>query len=55
MNNIEEAQVRIHEFRCKLLKRGIGAQPIENGANMTAPAPVPFCDDEWNVNYNPLW
>lgn len=55
MNNIEEAQVRIHEFRCKLLKRGIGAQPVENGANMTAPAPVPFCDDEWNVNYNPLW
>jgi hexosaminidase len=51
--DVSDAQKRIQEFRCKLLKRGIPAEPISNGG-----APPPggaFCDEEWMYNYQPPW
>lgn len=55
MVDIADAQYRIHEFRCKLLTRGINAEPIENGASMTALNGRNFCYDEWNPRYSPPW
>lgn len=54
-NNVEEAQDRLHEFRCKMVRRGINAQPSENGANMTALNGMNFCQDEWNNRYSPFF
>ena len=36
--DLSDAYDRLHEFRCKLLKRGIPAEPLRPG----------FCDDEWH-------
>jgi len=55
VNDVEEAQDRLHEFRCKLVSRGIDAQPTENGANITALGGKTFCHDEWDVRYNVPW
>jgi hexosaminidase len=55
VNDVEEAQDRLHEFRCKLVSRGIQAEPSENGANMTALAGKNFCQDEWNPRYVAPW
>lgn len=48
-----EAQYRVHEMKCKMIRRGIDAQPLENGANMTTYS-ITWCDDEWNPRYVPL-
>lgn len=49
--DVNDAQIRLQEFRCKLLRRGIPAEPISNGG-----APPPngaFCDEEWMFEYEP--
>ena len=46
-----DAQIRLQEFRCKLLKRGIPAEPISNGG--APPANGAFCDEEWKFEYDP--
>lgn len=44
--NITDAQNRLNEHRCRLLNRGIEAEP-PNG---------PFyCPQEWAITYNPPW
>ena len=51
--DVKDAQVRIQEFRCKLLQRGVPAEPISSGG-----APPPggaFCSPEWYAPYNPPW
>jgi len=54
--DIYSAEIRLHEFRCKLVERGIDAQVIENGANMKAPLyGKNFCPTEWQPHYSPPW
>ena len=48
-----DAQIRIQEWRCKLIKRGIPAEPISNGG--APPAGGAFCDEEWAFEYSPPW
>ncbi|CAG2121957.1 unnamed protein product [Medioppia subpectinata] len=44
-NDIESAKFRLDQHRCRMLRRGIPAQPILNG----------FCGDyEWEMNANEL-
>eukprot|EP00461_Guttulinopsis_vulgaris_P002336 UN02337 len=52
-NDIETAQYRLHELKCKLIRRNIDAQPIENGANYTTWS-MTYCDDEYNPRYSPF-
>jgi hypothetical protein len=33
VRDVSDARFRLHEFRCKLLARGIGAEPITNGGS----------------------
>ncbi len=55
VRSIEDAQIRLHEYRCKLLERGIPAEPIENGANIKVLGGKTFCPNEWNPRYSPPW
>ena len=55
VTDVDDARERIAEFRCKLLTRGIGAEPITNGGSSTELAGHNFCEQEWNPRYNPPW
>lgn len=56
VTDIEDASRRLHEFRCKLLKRNINAQPITNGANQTSPVLFKHhCEEEWEPHYDPVF
>mmetsp|Transcript_42112 Transcript_42112/g.82721 ORF Transcript_42112/g.82721 Transcript_42112/m.82721 type:complete len:441 (-) Transcript_42112:324-1646(-) len=51
--NATDAQIRLQEFRCKLLQRGIPAEPISNGG--APPEGGAFCEQEWMGTYTPPW
>lgn len=53
--DIVDAEERLHEFRCKMIARGINMEPIENGANIIALGGKTFCREEWNPRYSPIW
>lgn len=55
VTDVDDARHRIHEFRCKLLNRGIGAEPITNGGNADELSGHNYCEQEWNVRYTPPW
>jgi hexosaminidase len=55
VTDVNDARYRIAEFRCKLLDRGIGAEPITNGGSSTELEGHNFCPQEWNVRYTPPW
>lgn len=46
---------RLHEFRCKLLARGINAEPITNGGDRDELNNHNFCPQEWVPTYNRPW
>ena len=46
----DDASRRIHELRCKLLNRGINAEPILNGGYGQS-----WCETEYNPRYAPPW
>lgn len=53
--DVDDARVRLHEFRCKLLTRGIPAEPITNGGNEQELNGHNFCPKEWVPSYNRPW
>ena len=53
--NIDDARTRLHEFRCKLLARGINAEPITNGGDRDELNNHNFCPQEWVPTYNRPW
>lgn len=46
VNNVTEATPRLHDFRCKLIKRGVNAEP---------PSGPSYCDTEYVPLYQPPW
>lgn len=46
VNNVQEATIRLEDFRCRLLRRRIDAEP-QNGPG--------YCDQEYYYNYIPPW
>ena len=52
VRDLVEAQVRIQEFRCKLIERGIPAEPIANGGSGGT---FSYCDQEWQPTYRTPW
>eukprot|EP00939_MAST-03C_sp_MAST-3C-sp1_P002861 g2861.t1 len=55
VTDVDDARRRLHEFRCKLLARGIGAEPITNGGNRDELSNNNFCPMEWIPKYSPPW
>eukprot|EP00591_Stephanopyxis_turris_P002865 CAMPEP_0195523298 /NCGR_PEP_ID=MMETSP0794_2-20130614/22304_1 /TAXON_ID=515487 /ORGANISM="Stephanopyxis turris, Strain CCMP 815" /LENGTH=543 /DNA_ID=CAMNT_0040653265 /DNA_START=50 /DNA_END=1681 /DNA_ORIENTATION=- len=55
VTDVDDARERLHEFRCKLLNRGIGAEPITSGGSPTQLNGHNFCAQEWNPRYSPPW
>ena len=53
VRDVEDARRRLHELRCKLIARGINAEPITNGGNPAEPAA--FCPQEWVPKYSRPW
>ena len=62
VRNLTDAQARLHEFRCKLIHRGLNAEPIgtcgNEGCNSPlSPVRVPgyagYCPHEFVPAYNP--
>ena len=60
--DVADAQARLHEFRCKLLGRGLGAEPIGVCGNdgcdsplspVILPGSAGFCPSEWVPSYSP--
>eukprot|EP00043_Microstomoeca_roanoka_P004994 m.53038 g.53038 ORF g.53038 m.53038 type:complete len:523 (-) comp12750_c0_seq1:250-1818(-) len=51
VNDVNEATPRIHEFRCKLIARGINAEPALDGNNNGGL--LSFCNKEWIPAYQP--
>ena len=52
VRDVNQAQVRIQEFRCKLIERGIPAEPIANGGSG---GEFSFCEQEWQPTYLTPW
>ena len=48
--DVGEAEFRIHEFRCKMVKRGSQAEPIIN-PNLASG----YCEEEFLYEYRPVW
>eukprot|EP00036_Acanthoecidae_sp_10tr_P009106 CAMPEP_0182916754 /NCGR_PEP_ID=MMETSP0105_2-20130417/1129_1 /TAXON_ID=81532 ORGANISM="Acanthoeca-like sp., Strain 10tr" /NCGR_SAMPLE_ID=MMETSP0105_2 /ASSEMBLY_ACC=CAM_ASM_000205 /LENGTH=532 /DNA_ID=CAMNT_0025053719 /DNA_START=29 /DNA_END=1627 /DNA_ORIENTATION=+ len=55
VRDVDEARFRLHEFRCKLLERGIPAEPITNGGNEQELNLHNFCPREWVPHYVRPW
>ena len=55
VTDVDDARVRLHEFRCKILARGINAEPITNGGNRDELKNHNFCPQEWVPHYSPPW
>jgi hexosaminidase len=53
--DVDDARNRLHEFRCKLLARGINAEPITNGGSPTELDNHNFCPIEWVPKYARPW
>eukprot|EP00035_Acanthoeca_spectabilis_P020730 m.434350 g.434350 ORF g.434350 m.434350 type:complete len:537 (+) comp17703_c0_seq1:2787-4397(+) len=55
VRDVDDARVRLHEFRCKLIARGIPAEPITNGGSPTELDFHNFCPEEWVPHYVRPW
>lgn len=55
VTDVEDAMVRLSDFRCKLLDRGINAEPMDAGARIYVNGGRNFCQNEWNPRYSPPW
>jgi len=55
VRDVNAARFRLHEFRCKLLARGINAEPITNGGNRDELHNHNFCPEEWTPKYERPW
>ena len=55
VRDVDDARFRIHEFRCKLIARGINAEPITNGGSPTELNNRNFCPTEWVPKYARPW
>jgi hypothetical protein len=55
VRDVNEARFRLHEFRCKLLARGINAEPITNGGSSIELDNHNFCPQEWVPKYQRPW
>jgi hexosaminidase len=52
--DVVDARARLHELRCKLLRRGIGAEPVANGGSAEIGGRH-FCAQEWVPRYRRPW
>ena len=52
--DVNEARYRLHEFRCKLIARGINAEPISNGGSDEI-GRQNYCNEEWIPKYERPW
>ena len=55
VTDVSDARHRLHEFRCKLLSRGIPAEPITNGGNAEELENHNYCPLEWKPHYQRPW
>lgn len=55
VTDVTDARVRLHELRCKMLLRGINAEPISNGGNQDELNNHNFCPQEWVPRYVRPW
>jgi hexosaminidase len=55
IRDVDDARHRLHELRCKMLARGINAEPITNGGNMDELNNHNFCPQEYVPNYIRPW
>jgi len=55
VRDVDDARFRLHEFRCKLIARGIDAEPIANGGSNVELNNHNFCEKEWVPNYKRPW
>jgi N-acetyl-beta-hexosaminidase len=58
VTDLADASDRLHELRCKLIKRGINAEPIVNGGRPSEQGSaqvIQYCDGEWDPHYTPPW
>lgn len=55
VRDVDDARRRLHEFRCKLLARGINAEPITNGGQASELDNHNFCPLEWTPHYVRPW
>jgi|TARA_B110000208_G_scaffold24314_1_gene31168 hexosaminidase len=53
VRDVDEARPRLHELRCKMLARGLPAEPATNGGSSTEGAA--FCQHEWEAQYTTPW
>eukprot|EP00055_Hartaetosiga_balthica_P016340 m.103075 g.103075 ORF g.103075 m.103075 type:complete len:523 (-) comp9088_c10_seq1:339-1907(-) len=53
VNDADAATTRLHEFRCKLIQRGINAEPITDGGNSIYTGIPAFCEHEYQPVYQP--
>jgi hexosaminidase len=55
VTDVDDARTRLHELRCKMIARGINAEPITNGGNRDELENHNFCPQEWVPHYSPPW
>ena len=55
VRDVDEARVRIAEFRCKLIARGLPAEPITNGGSTSELGGHNYCPHEWEAAYRTPW
>jgi len=55
VRDVDDARHRLHEFRCKLIARGIPAEPITNGGDADELENHNYCEQEWVPNYKRPW
>ena len=53
--DVDDARVRLHEWRCKMIARGINAEPITNGGNRDELDNHNFCPQEYVPRYERPW
>ena len=53
--DLDDARHRLHEFRCKLIARGIGAETITNGGSPDELENHNYCPMEWVPRYVAPW
>eukprot|EP00949_MAST-11_sp_MAST-11-sp1_P003060 g3060.t1 len=55
VTDVNDARHRLHEFRCKLLRRGINAEPITDGGSDSELGGRNYCPEEWQTRYDRPW
>jgi len=55
VRDVDDARFRLHEFRCKLVARGIDAEPITSGGSATELNGHNYCPQEWVPRYQRPW